>query len=147
MDRSFCHSFTSDVSWSLMRCKTLDGCWLRCLFVGSLLGNSGMKHNKMDGYSVYEFPFFSRSFFFNEVYFVQFICLFICWGMYEVKSSMLGRMFGIPFGTVAFCGFKLSTMAVAPERNSVTREWLIRLQNFQGLMGCLGFVCHVAWCL
>ena len=64
-----------------------------------------------------------------------------------MKSSMLGRMFGIPFGTVAFCGFKLSTMAVAPERNSVTREWLIRLQNFQGLMGCLGFVCHVAWCL
>ena len=63
-----------------------------------------MKHNKMDGYFVNEFPFFSRSLFFNEVYFFQFICLFICWGMYEVQSSMLGKMFGIPSGTVAFCG-------------------------------------------
>lgn len=37
-----------------------------------------MKHNTMDGYSVYEFPFFSRSLFFNEVYFFSsFVYLFV----------------------------------------------------------------------
>lgn len=109
-------------------------------FLGSLLGNAGMKLNKMDGYFLNEFPFFN-DFFLNEVFF-HFMCLFICWGIYEVKSSTLGNMFGIPLGTVAFSGFKLSTMAVAPERNSHTGSGvrLIRLQNFQDWMRCLGFV-------
>lgn len=60
--------------------------------------------------------------------------------MYEVKSYTLGRMLGIPFGTVAFCGFKLSTTAVAPERNThmgVVNP-VAELPGFDGVLGiCL----------
>lgn len=87
------------------------------------------------------FLFFQGVVFFNDVYFCQFICLFIfCWGMYEVKSYTLGRMLGISFGTVAFCGFKLSTTAVAPERNThmgVVNP-VAELPGFDGVLGiCL----------
>lgn len=67
--------------------------------------------------------------------------------MYEVKSYTLGRMLGIPFGTVAFCGFKLSTTAVAPERNThmgVVNP-VAELPGFDGVLGiCLP--CGLAHC-